>query len=130
MYKNLKFSWAHILLFLAIIIIGYVTYVGITYKLDKGLTEPLWYTLGIVALLVSWFFGVQQLKGIDNNYSFSRCIILERVLLFFSPLVFFLCMGPFNHAWNVASHGEEIEGRFRDAINSSTNMFIIIVAGV
>lgn len=123
MYKNLKFSWAHILLFLAIIIIGYVTYVGITYKLDKGLTEPLWYTLGIVALLVFWFFGVQQLKGVDNNYRFSRCIILERVLLFSSPLVFFLCMGPFNHAWNVASHGEEIEGRFREAINSSTNMF-------
>ena len=60
MYRNLKFSWAHILLFLAIIFIGYVTYVGITYKLDKGLTEPLWYTLGIVVLLLFWFFGVQQ----------------------------------------------------------------------
>lgn len=67
MYRNLKFSWAHILLFLAIIFIGYVTYVGITYKLDKGLTEPLWYTLGIVVLLLFWFFGVQQLKGVDNN---------------------------------------------------------------
>lgn len=93
MYRNLKFSWAHILLFLAIIFIGYVTYVGITYKLDKGLTEPLWYTLGIVVLLLFWFFGVQQLKGVDNNYKFSRCILFERVLLISSPFVFFIMYG-------------------------------------
>ncbi len=34
MYRNLKFSWAHILLFLAIIFIGYVTYVGITLEFN------------------------------------------------------------------------------------------------
>lgn len=123
MYRNLKFSWAHILLFLAIIFIGYVTYVGLTYKLDKGLTEPLWYTIGIVILQTFWFFGVQQLKGVDNNFKFSRCILWERILLFSSPIVFILCLEPFNHAWNVASHRDEIEVKFREAITSSTNMF-------
>ena len=123
MYKNLKFSWAHILLFLAVIYIGYVTYVGLSYKMDEGLTKPLFFTLLILAILLFWFVGVQQLKGVDNDFNFSRCIWGERFLLFTSPFLFFLCMIPFNHAWNVSNYSEEIETKFRSAIKSSTKMF-------
>ena len=79
--------------------------------------------LGILLILIIWFIGVQQLKGIDNNFSFSKCIWWERILLFTSPIVFVLCMYPFNHAINVSSEAKNIETTFVEAIASSTKMF-------
>lgn len=123
MYKNLKFSWAHILLFLAVIIYGYVTYVGLTYQLDEGLIKPLVVTLIFVAILLLWFVGVQQTKGLSNNFKFRKWIWVERFLFFTAPIIFVLCMAPFNHAWNVANHSDEIESQFKESILSSKTMF-------
>lgn len=123
MYKNLKFSWAHILAFLAIICMGYVTYVGLTYKMNDGFFIPFCGTMGILVIILIWFIGAQQLKGINNKFSFKRCVILERFFVFTSPVVFIFCLIPFNHAWNVYSHADEIEEIFRKAIESSTQMF-------
>lgn len=123
MYKNLKFSWAHILAFLALICIGYISFVGLTYDIDEGFKKPAFIMLGILLILIIWFIGVQQLKGIDNNFSFSKCIWWERILLFTSPIVFVLCMYPFNHAINVSSEAKNIETTFVEAIASSTKMF-------
>lgn len=123
MYQNLKFSWAHILAFLALICIGYISFVGLTYDIDEGFKKPAFIMLGILLILIIWFIGVQQLKGIDNNFSFSKCIWWERILLFTSPIVFVLCMYPFNHAINVSSEAKNIETTFVEAIASSTKMF-------
>lgn len=123
MYRNLKFSWAHILAFLALIFIGYVSFVGLTYDIDDGFTKPALIMVGLLAIMILWFIGAQQLKGIDNDFDFKKCIWWERILLFSSPAVFILCMIPFNHAMNVSSNGEIIEERFKNAIDSSRKLF-------
>ena len=43
--------------------------------------------------------------------------------MFTSPIVFVLCMYPFNHAINVSSEAKNIETTFVEAIASSTKMF-------
>lgn len=123
MYKKLKFSWAHILAFLALIFISYVSFVGLTYMIDDGFIKPALGVLGILIVLLIWFVGVQQLRGVDNNFSFSKCVWWERFFIFTSPLILIVCLIPFNHAWNVASHSKQIENTFRNAIQSSTKMF-------
>lgn len=124
MYKNLKFSWAHILAFLALIFMGYVTFVGLTYDIDDGFMKPVFITLGILIVLILWFIGAQQLKGTDNNYDFRKCIWIERILLFSTPIVFVLCMIPFNHAMNVAKQADVIEMNFKNAISASSELFL------
>lgn len=123
MYKNLKFSWAHILAFLAVIFIGYVSFVGLTYMIDDGFIKPSLYTFIIILILLVWFIGAQQLKGVDNNFSFKKCIIAERFLIATCPLIFVVCMIPLNHAFLVSSQSERIETTFKEAIKSSTKMF-------
>ena len=34
MNEQLKFSWGHIIAFLALIVLSYITFVGVTYKTD------------------------------------------------------------------------------------------------
>ena len=123
MYRNLKFSWAHIFAFLALIVIGYISYVGLTYDMDDGFQKPALVMVGILVLLIVWFVGAQQLKGVDNGRNFKKCIWWERILLFTTPIIFVLAMLPFNHAMNVASKSEEIETTFKEAINNSTQLF-------
>lgn len=123
MYKNLKFSWAHIFAFLALISIGYVVYVGLVYDLDSGFAKPAYWMSFILAVLIIWFIGAQQLKGVNNDFNFRRCIWWERILLFTTPFVFIVCMIPFNHAMNVASKSQVIEEKFRNAVTSSRQMF-------
>lgn len=123
MYTKLKFSWAHILAFLALIFIGYVSFVGLTYAIDDGFEKPTLVMLGIILVLIVWFIGAQQLKGVDNNFDFSKCIWWERFFIFTSPVVLAICLMPFNHAMNVASQGDAIENTFKEAIRSSTKMF-------
>lgn len=123
MYKNLKFSWAHIVAFLALIGIGYVSFVGLTYAIDDGFLKPMLGTLAILIVLILWFIGAQQLKGIDNDFDFGKCIWWERFLVFTSPLILVACLIPFNHAMNVASESKRIEETFKRAIDSSTKLF-------
>ena len=123
MYKRLKFSWAHIVAFLALIFIGYVSFVGLTYMIDDGFEKPALLMLGILLVLTIWFIGAQQLKGVDNNFPYGKCIWWERLFVFTSPIILIVCLIPFNHAFNVAGRSQEIESTFNDAINSSRSMF-------
>lgn len=123
MYKNLKFSWSHIIAFLALICIGYVSFVGLTYYIDDGFVKSSIATAVILVVLIIWFIGAQQLKGIDNDFNFAKCIWWERILLFTTPIIFIVCIFPFNHAMNVASKAEYIEETFKSTISSSEKMF-------
>ena len=39
MNEQLKFSWGHIIAFLALIIISYISFVGVTYMTDGDFTK-------------------------------------------------------------------------------------------
>lgn len=121
MNKKLKFSWGHIIAFVALIFIAYTTFVGMTY-LEKGnfAIAGVWTAL-IVLLLLALFMAVQQLKGCDEK--FAKKIVVERILFFSSPLLFVGLMIPYAHTWKVQRNNDEIVEQFNEAINSSRQMF-------
>ncbi len=121
MNKKLKFSWGHIIAFVALIFIAYTTFVGLTYMNKGNFTIAGILTAGIVFLLLLFFMAVQQLKGCDEHY--DRKIIWERILFCAAPLLFIALMIPYAHTWKVQKNNDEIVTQFNEAIKSSRQMF-------
>lgn len=94
---------------------------GFTYLTQGNLSYALWgiVVTDIVYILV--FIGAQQLKASGNNL--KRNIVLERVLIFGSPIVFIAGMVAISHFWTVNSQNREIVETFNEAINSSKRLF-------
>lgn len=86
--ETLKFSWGHIIAFVALIIISYLSFMGITYLTNGNFLYAGIGVLIIDVLIILFFIIPQILKGTDEK--FRRKIIFERIL-FFLPLLFFDC---------------------------------------
>lgn len=117
----LRFSWGHIIAFVALIFICYVAFMGIAYYTDGNF---LWAGVGVavVDILMLLFFIVPQLlKGTERK--FKRCIIFERCLIFASPLAFAVLMLPYLHFWSVHSARNEIRAEFSQSLSSVRQMF-------
>lgn len=121
MNEQLKFSWGHIVAFVALIFIGYTTFVGVTY-LTNGDFLKASIAMAIVCLvLLLIFIGAQVAKSTTRK--FKKIIWIERILVFASPIIFLLCIYPYCHFWTVHSQDTEIVDNFTSAINSSKQMF-------
>ena len=121
MNEQLKFSWGHIIAFLALIIISYISFVGVTYLTDGDFTKASFATIIIDIILFVFFIGAQMMKATERK--FSRRIWIERVFIFGSPIAFVIVMLPFFHFGSVHSKNDEIVNHFTEAINSSKQMF-------
>lgn len=120
--ETLKFSWGHIIAFVALIFLSYVTYMGEFYSNGGDFkSSAIKVCLIDVALLIT-FIGAQIFKGTDER--FDRSIIVERILICLCPIVFVLAMIPFNHFWIVFSNRDKVEPTFTSAIEKSRQMFI------
>lgn len=122
MNKKLKFSWGHIVAFLVLIFIGYITFMGVTYASDGNFSKARIGTTIILIVLMLFFIGAQYMKGVDEK--FRKSIVWERIFMYASPLVFIICMTPYSHFWTVFNNGEEITKQFDSAIELSKNMFV------
>lgn len=119
--EHLKFSWGHIIAFLAIIFISYISFLGLSY-----LTEGEFIVTGLGVLLVDVillfiFIGAQMLKATD--YHFSRRIHVERVFVFLSPFVCLVVLYPFSHYWRVYDNRAKIESDFSNTITDAKQLF-------
>ncbi len=121
MNEQLKFSWGHIIAFLAIIIISYFSFVGVTYWTNGDFTIAGLSMVIIDILLYLFFIGSQILKATDRK--FSKRIWWERILVFLSPITFIVLMLPYFHFWVVNSQNDEIVDDFNNAIGASKQMF-------
>ena len=121
MNEQLKFSWGHIIAFLALIVLSYITFVGVTYKTDGNFMKASIAMIVIDIVLLVVFIGAQMLKATTKK--FAKRIWVERVFIFGSPIVFLFCMLPFYHFGTVQSQNGEIVGHFTDAIQASKQMF-------
>jgi hypothetical protein len=119
--ETLKFSWGHIIAFVALIFISYVTYMGNFYSNggDFKLSAIKVFIIDIALILT--FIGAQIYKGTDEK--FDRSIIIERVLICFCPVAFLWAMIPYNHFWSVFAERNQIEPKFTSAIEKSRQMF-------
>ena len=121
MNEQLKFSWGHIIAFLALILLSYITFVGVTYKTDGDFTKAAIAMVAIDVVLFVFFLGAQMMKATTRK--FAKRIWVERVFVFGSPVVFLLCLIPYFHFGTVQSQDEEIVKHFTDAISASKQMF-------
>lgn len=121
MNEQLKFSWGHIIAFLALIILSYITFVGVTYKTDGDFTKAGIAMVAIDVVLFVFFLGAQMMKATTRR--FAKRIWIERILVLGSPVVFLLCLMPYFHFGTVQSQDEEIVKHFTDAISASKQMF-------
>ncbi len=119
--ETLKFSWGHIIAFVALIFISYVTYMGEFYSNggDFKLSAIKVFIIDITLILT--FIGAQIYKGTDEK--FDRSIIIERILICFCPIAFLWAMIPYNHFWSVFGERDQIEPKFTSAIEKSRQMF-------
>lgn len=119
--ETLKFSWGHIIAFIALIFISYVSFMGITYMTDGDFLYAGLGVLIINLILIVFFIIPQILKGADEK--FSRKIIFERILFFVAPLFFVVAMVPYAHFWTVFKNRTEIETTFSESIKTTKGMF-------
>ncbi len=121
--KRAKFSWGHIIAFIAIIAISYFAYMGAFYANGGNFGNAACKVAKIDIVLLGVFIGVQMTKG--ANRKFDRCIIVERILILLCPFIFFIWVWkPFNHFWNVFSEREKIEKKFNETIDQSKRIFV------
>lgn len=120
--ETLKFSWGHIIAFVALIFISYVTYMGDFYSNGGDFKSSAIKVCLIDVFLILTFIGAQIYKGTDER--FDRSIIAERILICLCPIAFIWAMIPYNHFWSVFSERDKIEPTFTAAIEKSRQMFV------
>lgn len=119
--QTLKFSWGHIIAFVALIFISYVAYMGDFYRNGGDFASAALKVAIMDVVLLFTFIGAQVYKGSDEH--FNRSLIIERILVCLCPIAFVLAMLPYNHFWSVFSEREQIETKFNQAIGLSRQMF-------
>lgn len=119
--QTLRFSWGHIIAFVALIFISYLIYMGDFY-LNGGdfLAAAIKVAIIDVAILIT-FIGAQWVKGTDEK--FRKYIIVERTLIVITPVVFVFAMFYVNHFWSVFKQKEKIESYFNSSIVGAKNIF-------
>lgn len=121
MTGKLRFSWGHIVAFLALIFIAYVVFMGATYYTIGNYSIGL-ITMGCsILMIVLTILGAQVLKGVDRK--FHRSIIWERILIAISPIVICLVGIPFSHFWTIQNSEEKIVEQFKSSLNVSLGIF-------
>jgi len=121
MNEQLKFSWGHIIAFLALIAISYISFVGVTYFTNGNFLKASVAMIIIDIVLFVFFIGAQIAKATIRK--FAKRIWIERIFIFSSPIVFVLCIMPFYHFGVVHSHNDEIVKGFSNSISLSKQLF-------
>lgn len=121
MNEHLKFSWGHIIAFLAMIAIGYITFMGTTYATNGNFVIASVVMVAVLLVMMVIFIGPQYLKATDRR--FKKRIVWERILVFAAPVIFCIAMLPYTHFWTVYAQDELVLDRFTQAINASKQMF-------
>lgn len=121
MNERLKFSWSHIIAFLALIAVSYVSFMGFTYLTNGDFTFAL-IGMGITDIVfIMFFIGAQQLKA--SGVRMKRKIVWERILICGSPVVFVAGMIAMSHFWTVYRQDDVIVKTFQNSINDSKQLF-------
>lgn len=119
--EHLKFSWGHIIAFVAIILIGYFSFLGLTYLTDGNFAVVGISVAVILILLLFIFIGAQTLKATESH--FKKKINFERALVFIAPFALIALIYPACHFWTVFDSRKEIETNFIDAVQGPKAMF-------
>lgn len=121
MNERLRFSWAHIIAFIALIAVSYTSFVGFTYLSNGSFISG---SIGMVMtdiVFIFVFIGAQQLKASGENM--RNKITWERILIFGSPFVFIAGMIAISHFWTVQTRNDEVVTQFNGAMQTGSTIF-------
>ncbi len=122
MNKKLQFSWGHIIAFLALIAVSYISFMGFTYLSNGDFTYAI-IGMGATDLLyILFFIGAQQMKA--SGVKMTQKMLFERIFIFGSPIIFVVGMYSMSHFWTVKSQNDEIVNTFTASINNAHQLFI------
>lgn len=122
MHEKLKFSFGHIIAFVALIFWGYVSFGGVTYYTGGDYLIGAGVSIGIALVLLLLLFRLQLLKSV--NEKFEKYIIHERITLVIFSLACCVAFIPFSHFWTVKSHDREILEQFEESLQKGRLLFI------
>lgn len=122
MGERLKFSFGHVVAFISLMFIGYVTFMGAVYfsKADFGwaLAAVLIEMVGLFSLLML----LQKMKTVKHN--FKRNIWIERAFVIFLILACGYAFTYFMKFWNVYVNKDLVSTSFTGATASADSMFV------
>lgn len=122
MGERLKFSFGHVVAFISLMFIGYVTFMGAVYfsKADFGwaLVAVLIEMVGLFSLLML----LQKMKTVKHN--FKRNIWIERAFVIFLILACGYAFTYFMKFWNVYENKDLVSTSFTEATASADSMFV------
>lgn len=119
--SRLRFSWSHIIAFVALIAVSYFTFMGVAYYTGGNFIAAATGLAVVDFVLILVFIGAQQFKAASVNM--RRKIIWERILVFSSPVIFAAATIFCQYFWNIQSRQHEILARFSSALNNAGEMF-------
>lgn len=119
--QKLRFTFGHIVAFLSLIFVSYVSFMGITYWTDGNFLLSGIATAAILLLLLLLLLTAQHLKGASRR--FRRSLRGERLSLLLLVLAMMGTFVPYAHFWTVLAQKQRIEQLFTDAIGSSRRLF-------
>lgn len=94
MDEQLKFSWGHIIAFLALIFISYITFVGVVYRTDGDFTKAAVTMVVVDIVLVVVFIGSQMAKATAHKIS-KKNLVGANWYLYFSYHIFSMYVAVF-----------------------------------
>lgn len=122
MNKTLKFSWGHIVSFLALIFMSYVSFMGAFYMTNGDMLFSIIAIAVIDVVLLAVFSWAQLLKATARK--FDKRIKVERfVVLVLCPIVVIASMLPQNYFWLVYGQRDLVVTSFNTSIVESKGMF-------
>lgn len=121
MHKKLKFSFGHIMAFIAMIFWCYITFLSISYFTggDYLLGASISIIITIVLLVLS--FCLPLLKAVNNK--FEKFIIRERLVFGFMTIICLCAFIPYSHFWTVKAHEDRIYKCFEQSLQTSAQLF-------
>lgn len=120
MNEKLRFSWFNIMTFVALVAIGYTTFVGLTYMTGGNFLIGGIGTVVILLVLLGYFMFMQTLKS--ATFYLRRKLRWEAIMLFLSPVVFAILIIPSTHFFTVTARNENIVKSFRQSISGAYNL--------
>lgn len=122
MGDRLKFSFGHVIAFVSLMFIGYVTFMGAVYFSGANFEWALFSVLVEVVGLLVLLMLLQKMKTVQHH--FKRNIWIERAFLL---LLLAGCCYAFTHFmkfWNVFENRHLVSARFSEATAAADSMFV------
>lgn len=119
--QTFKFSFAHIISFVAMLLIGYGVFMGLCYWWGGEFYKALGAALGAMAVILGGIYFMQMLKASERD--FEKNLRRERAVVVLFVGLCLACFLPYNHFWLVNSQGDVLEGKFTSAMQGGKAMF-------